>query len=223
MVIKQRNLVEKDFFDLFFLHSDEGIWIVELAKPLSVYLPIKKQRKHILQYAHLAHCNGSFARMCGVSHPEEIIGVRLPTFFNCPGDSNDGLTRFLRAGYRIKNVEIRETDKTGKTCCWLVSVTGVLNGRRLVRIWGKQVDITVQKLDEAAQKSILETVSTEKRLIWEMTLRGCALKEISDAIGSSVKTVQTLRARLMRQVGVKNLPALILLGARLGLDSDTKG
>ena len=45
-------------YEAFMRTSQEGIWLVELEKPISTKLPIKKQLKLMYEYAYLAATPG---------------------------------------------------------------------------------------------------------------------------------------------------------------------
>ena len=139
----------------FIDQSTEGIWRFELEVPMPVDLPEEEQLEHFYRYAYLAECNDAMARMYGFESASELVGARVGDLLPRSGPGN---VEFLRAavdaGYRIKDGETREPDRDGNERVILNNLSGILEGGRLVRVWGTQRDVTgSRKTEEALRES----------------------------------------------------------------------
>jgi DNA-binding CsgD family transcriptional regulator len=201
-----------EFFRISFEECEEGLWLGCLDKPMSVNLPVEQQEHHLFKHAYLAECNASFAKMYGYSLPHDLIGVRFPQLINIFDPANLKAVRsFLTSNYRIKNVETHEIGRNGEKKYFVNNVRGVVEEGFLVRVWGKQKDITARKLQSLA--SLTELQAT----VLKHTLEGKTLKEISQLTAISEKSVDTIRSRLKRKFGADTIPQLAARAAQLGL------
>jgi DNA-binding CsgD family transcriptional regulator len=204
--VKRRgSSFEREFFEAFFHRSREGCWRVELTRPLSVRFSVRKQRGHIRRNAYLAQCNKSYAELCGVSHPEAIVGVRLPAVFR----DKSLLMQFIEGGYQIADRELVEVDKRGRVRTFVVTAVGIIRRRKLVRVWGVERLVLTGALEFDSLGSLSERLTERQRVILELTLRGMSLKEIGKALQVSPSTVETIRKRVMKKIGAQNTVELI--------------
>lgn len=167
--ITDRKLTEEalkkseEKYETFIRYSTEAIWCIDLEKPLSTKLSVKKQVEHIIKYAYISDSNDAMAEMYGFDSSKEIIGVKLSIGLIRDVDQNkEQLRRFVESGYRLKNAEFYELDKKGRVRIILVSFIGIVENNRLVRGWGMQQDITEKKEAEIALK---ESEEIYRRLI----------------------------------------------------------
>src|SRR6185503_11295193 len=85
----------------------------------------------------------------GFSTPAEITGARLGDLVVRTDPHNiEFLTGFIQSGYRLENAESHEVDKEGHPKYFLNSFTGVVVDGNILRAWGVQRDISLQKLVE---------------------------------------------------------------------------
>lgn len=68
-----------------------------------------------------------------------------------------------------------------------------------------------------ATKSPLDSLSIREREILPLVVEGRTSVEIGEALALSPKSVETYRSRLMKKLGVKNVPALVLFAVQHGL------
>jgi DNA-binding CsgD family transcriptional regulator len=210
---KKRKTYE--FFKIFFCQSDEGIWLAQLDKPLPVQLPIEQQEGHMLKHAYLAECNLTFVKMYDYEDPSNLIGVRFPQLFDNAEISNMmNLRTFLKEGYQLRKTESIEIGKNGIRKYFLNDVIGVIEDDHLVRVWGIQKDISVEK----SQREILKRLTPEKLKILKTTIEGKTMKEIASEVGVSLKTVESVRKQLKAIIGVDTIAQLIAAAIQLGIN-----
>jgi len=97
----------------------------------------------------LKECNDTMARMYGFENSEQILGAKVKDLLDPADPVNVGYLRsFIRSNYRVVNAETHVIDKNGKSKYFLNNMIGVIEGEKLVRVWGTQRDITVEKQAE---------------------------------------------------------------------------
>ncbi len=77
----------------------------------------------------------------------------------------------------------------------------------------------VRQREQAAEKSPLETLSAREREILKLVLEGKSSAEIGKQLFLSAKTVETYRSRMMRKLGISDLPGLVKFAIQHGLIS----
>ncbi|MCL5030530.1 MAG: PAS domain S-box protein [Bacteroidetes bacterium] len=139
----------------FIEQSSEGIFRIELNKPLDVTLPEIKQIKLLLKNSFIAECNNTMAKMHGFSKASELVGLNLNVLMPIIGEKEImHYKQFVKNNYKINNVENQETDRKGNSKFFVNNLTGIVENGNLLRIWGIQKDITqVKKVEEAFRKS----------------------------------------------------------------------
>ena len=147
----------------FLAQSSEAIWRFELEKPVATDLPLSEQIDAFYQYGYLAECNDTMARQYGYQSAHEIIGKRLGDLLP-RGDSRsiEYLRNFIRSNFRLESAESIDFDKTGQRHIYLNNLLGIEKDGRLLRAWGTQREITVQKQAEAAVRKL--NAELEKRV-----------------------------------------------------------
>lgn len=202
----------QEFFRLSFEESQDGIWLGQLDHPLSLTLPLDQQEQHLFKHAYLAECNKSFAGMYGYPAPADIIGARFPQLLILSDPANMKAVRtFLNSAHQARNVETHELARNGEERYFLNDVRGIVEDNHLVRFWGRQRDITANKI------RIINRLTPQQAIILKLTIQGKTLKEISYFLGISEKTVDTLRSRLKKKLGACSIPQLAARAVQLGL------
>jgi DNA-binding CsgD family transcriptional regulator len=211
------NRIKSDeFYNFFFHRSKYGIWFALLDKPMPVNLPIDQQEEHMFKYAYLAECNFTFAKMYGYEHVKELIGARFPQLFIRTDTTNmDNLRVFLKNDYRIENIECHETGKNGERKYSLNDIVGVIKDDHLVRVWGRQKDITAEK----SKREVLKQLTPEQIKILKITVEGKTMKEIASEVGISLKSVESLRNQIKAIIGVDTVAQLIATAIQLGIQN----
>jgi two-component system cell cycle sensor histidine kinase/response regulator CckA len=129
----------------------EGVWRIELPKPIPVSLQPEEQIELFYAWGELAECNDAMAHMYGFSSAAELIGTRLSDLLPRSDPRNlEFLHAFIRTGYHLTDAESHELDREGKERHFLNNLIGIVSDGHLVRAWGSQRDITSIKQAEAA-------------------------------------------------------------------------
>src|ERR687886_67126 len=137
----------------FIEQSTEGIWLLELEKPVPTDLRPDEQVERFYRHGYLAECNDAMARMYGYTRAEEIVGALIGDLFPPSIRQNvEYLKAFVRSGYRLTDTEFEEVDRHGDTKQFLSNLTGIVEDEFLVRLWVSQRDITESKRAEEALK-----------------------------------------------------------------------
>src|SRR5215472_5532088 len=152
----QQALIESEQrYRDFVTHSHEGVWRVELERPLPVETPEQEALDWILRYGYVAECNLAQARIMGFSSIEEVLEKHLQELL--PQKDSDleraeSIRSATRGGFRNRTVELRAVDKEGKVRNLVRTEIPIIENRSVVRVWGITRDVTEQKQAEEAQR-----------------------------------------------------------------------
>lgn len=152
-------------YQSFIKYSAEGIYLFEPDNPIPVDLSVEEQIFHFYHHGKIILCNDAFAKMYGYTKSSEIEGIGL---FALHGgdDKPENLTflrKFIEFNYRIAHEISQEIDKNGNTIFLSNNVIGIIENKKLVRIWGSQLDIS----DQLQAHHKLETSELKYRLLFE--------------------------------------------------------
>src|SRR5690606_37927262 len=130
----------------FITHSSEGIYRMELRKPIDTSASIEEHIQHFMEHAYLAECNDVMAKMYGFDKAEDVVNKAVTDLLGSreEGQASNSISfeEFVKAGYRINNSETREVDHEGSIKYFLNNGVGIIESGQLVRLWGTQRDIT---------------------------------------------------------------------------------
>ncbi len=158
--ITQRKLFEKELikakeraeesekkYRAFVEQSSEGIYRMELDKPMDLSLNTEEQIDFIYKHTYIAECNHRFAQMYGNESPEDLVGIKQQELLGGKNNQKNrqAFKNFITSNYRLTNVETEERIKDGKTIQLLNSAVGYIENGKLFRYWGLKIDITEQK------------------------------------------------------------------------------
>ena len=138
----------------FLAHSSEGIWRLELDEPMPVSLPLGEQVQFLYEHGHFAECNNALSFMVGLESPSQLVGATLERLL--PKDDPqvlEQLQRFAKSDYDLEEAEIEEVDWRGRSRFHQINLTGILEDRFLVRLWGTHRDVTDHRRAEQALRS----------------------------------------------------------------------
>lgn len=109
-------------------------------------------------------------------------------------------------GYLLKESAGREV---------VAAVRAVHAGRHY---FGPGVDRTLVE-GARSERSPLDLLSDRERQVLRLIVEGCTNAETAQALDLSQKSVETYRSRLMKKLGVEDMPALVKFAIRHGLTS----
>ncbi|HWR52471.1 MAG TPA: MASE3 domain-containing protein [Bryobacteraceae bacterium] len=160
----------------FVANTSEGIFRLEMRRPLPVDIPEADQIARLLSDAYIAECNDAYARMQG---GEPVPAGSSPS---APLPSMALLRDFVRSGYRMTEFE---TCVSGQRCL-AGSFAGVIENGVLVRAWGVLRDVTERNRATEERERLIKEL--KKALAEVQTLSGllpmCAgCKKIRDDKG----------------------------------------
>lgn len=135
----------------FIKQSTEGIWRAELQQPIAIDLPVAEQIDLFYKYAYIAECNDAMANMYGLESAENLVGARLGDLIVRDDPKNyDYFRDFIVSNYRLTEAETHEKQADGTDVYFLNNLIGIVENKHLLRAWGTQRDITVQRTVEKA-------------------------------------------------------------------------
>jgi PAS domain S-box-containing protein len=138
--------ISEERFRAFIEHSAEAIWCFESPEPMPIHLSEERQIKYLMEIGYLTECNDTMARMYGLESAEQLLGAKLKDLLDPADPVNiEFLRSFIRSNYRLINAASHKIDKDGKSMYFLINMIGVVEGEKLVRVWGTQRDITIEK------------------------------------------------------------------------------
>jgi PAS domain S-box-containing protein len=145
-------------YKAFIYHSSEGIYRVELDKPIETGLLVEEQLNLYYEYSYIAECNEIMAKMYGFNSSEELIGRKVDKLLIRTDPNNEEfMKKFILDGYKIVDYESHEADKNGKPVYFLNNAVGIVEDGKLLRVWGTQRDITeLKKTEEKLKSSLFE-------------------------------------------------------------------
>jgi PAS domain S-box-containing protein len=133
----------------FISHSSDGVWRIELAKPLPLGLPEDEGLKWLFEQGYMAECNAAYAAIYGLSDPEQLTGKKLgellPPFDEARIES---FRSMVRGGFQTRTIEFRALDATGEFKDLLRTEVPIVENGLLLRFWGLTRDITERKRAE---------------------------------------------------------------------------
>jgi PAS domain S-box-containing protein len=137
----------------FVEQSSEGIYRVELDRPIPTHLPPQQQIDLLLEHSYLAECNAVMAQMYGFASIGEAVGTPIKRLL-LPDDPHNlsYLMQFIMNGHRIVDWESHEVDRDGRPKFFLNNAVGVVENGLLLRVWGTQRDISLMKEVERARR-----------------------------------------------------------------------
>lgn len=109
-------------------------------------------------------------------------------------------------GYMLK-------ESTGKDL--MSAIEAVVQGRRY--LGAAVADLALQVFAQQEYDDPLSTLSPRERQIITMVVKGRSSAEIGLILHLSPKTVATYRSRLMKELGVRDIPGLVRLSVRFKL------
>lgn len=145
----------------FVQHISEGVYRIEFSETIPIDLSTEEQIDAMYEYAVLAECNKTFARMLGFADETAVQGKKLEELHSgkCHLDARQRLRSVVESNYRLKDQLSTMVDKDGNTRYYLNSVVGIIKEGHLIRAWGTMRDITDRYLAEQSLQKSQEELS----------------------------------------------------------------
>ncbi len=129
--------------------------------------------------------------------------------------STEHISRSLKAGaygYLLKEAAGKEIVK---------AVQAVHLGQRYLcdKIEARVVDEYIRQQEAPPTKSPIERLSSREREILHLVVEGKSTKEIALVLHLSPKSIETYRSRLMRKLGIRDIPGLVKFAIQQGIIS----
>ncbi len=127
--------------------------------------------------------------------------------------TNEHIFRALQAG--VRGYLLKETAGVEV----IDAVRAVNAGRRYLseKISEKVIDEYVDQREKVVARSPLEHLSNREREVLQLVVEGKSSAEIAEILCLSRKTVETYRSRMMRKLGIRDLPSLVKFAIQHGL------
>jgi PAS domain S-box-containing protein len=187
----------------FVVNSSEGIWRLEIERPIDTELTADEQLEMLQKFAYLAECNDALARMHGHARADDLIGLRIHDLFEVSDKFNIASIRaFIENGYRMLNLETIEVDSEGHKKYFTNNVIGVAVNGYLLRAWGTQRDETERKLAEERIKESrqqMRALATHLQSVREKE-RADISREIHDVLGQGLIGMKIELSHLTRML-----------------------
>ncbi|MBT7787991.1 MAG: PAS domain S-box protein, partial [Calditrichaeota bacterium] len=140
-------------------HSTEGVFRIDMLKPVPVDLSRTETIKWFDEHAVIGEVNDSLARMYGLT-PKEMIGRKVVDF--APNSGERAFLVLENDNYRVTNEETEDVDNDGNPIFLIENYHGIVEDGHLHAIWGAQSNITERKRAEAA---VIESEDRYRNLI----------------------------------------------------------
>jgi PAS domain S-box-containing protein len=143
----------------FLTLAAEGIWRTTVDVPVPCDLPIDEQIERFARLAYIAECNDAMAHLQGYPNADAMRGVLLrDVLVRSPGNQ-EGLRAFIRAGYRLSDVESVVTHTDGSVHTLRHNLVGIVHDGMLSGVWGTTRDITPLQRAEALARGQVEALT----------------------------------------------------------------
>lgn len=150
-------------------NTSEGIWCFEPPQPIPLDLPTAEKVTRSFD-AICIECNDAYAAMYGLKR-SDLLGKKLSDLMPDNEINRAYLSAFFENGGYIENAESLEYDAQGNPRHILNSMYAEISEGKLVRAWGRQIDLTTQHNREIALQSTAERF----RSIWDNSFDGMCL------------------------------------------------
>ncbi len=175
----------------FIQASPDPIWCVDIDPPIDVHTSPVEQADALKSNARLTDANPAFMRDYALSD-ERIIGRALadamPELFK-----GSSLRDWIERGYRLVERELVQRGRGEAPANWLsLSLFGVVEDGKLVRMWGARRNIT----DKKRYQSLLEHLAYRDPLTGLLN-RQRMVAEISDVCSTRMRDAEPIPATLL--------------------------
>ncbi|MDD8012552.1 MAG: PAS domain S-box protein [Acidobacteriota bacterium] len=162
--MEQELLNSKERYESFFMKSMEGVYLLDLDKPMPVTMPVEEQIDYLYDHMKIAECNPALLEMYGIHDASEILGKTQADMHGGKDNpvNRDSMRRIIESGYNLRNTVTEEVNARGERCYFSNNTIGIVRDGFLLRSWGTQIDITKQKRVEQA---LLESAERMRAIV----------------------------------------------------------
>ncbi len=146
----------KDRYKNFISQISDGVYRLELDEPMPITLPVEEQIDYLYRHMFIAECNPSFIEMYGAKEPKDVLGKTMMDFHGGSDNARNrqSMREFIASGYQTRNVVTEEIDTRGSKKYFSNNSIGIIENGFMLRMWGTQTDISVQRqTEESLQES----------------------------------------------------------------------
>ena len=151
-------------------HISEGVWCYEI--PPLAKSELTKDNVEQLLAGVCVECNQALAEMQRRSR-EELLGGAWRDNLSDPAALLHQLKRFVANDCRLDN-QVFSEEREGELRWYIASMFGEIIGDHLVRVWGRQLDITDQRRAEAERdrhhREVQAIFDNMEIMLWSMRL-----------------------------------------------------
>jgi len=217
-VLAERESLQSSF-RAFMLLRDEGVVRYDGQPKMSIDWPEREQAEWLLDRAVVAECNEAYARLYGAASVKEIVGTPMATRMSGTREEKlASVIAFIRAGYRVADLEVEDVDRQGRKIWTSNTIIGVIENRRLLHAWGMQRDITAEKEAVLAlQRSELEIHRRAEQLAGEVASQKQYAENVLRSIADGVFTIDACHRITSWNPGaeaITGLPGAEVIGRR---------
>ncbi len=142
--------VETARYGRFVAETIESSYKLAPKEPIPLSPTASIMASSIMESMVLVDCNDTFAAMYG-AHPAELMGKAINELQGgCgPFQNKDTLIEFVENSYKFSDNESVRQDPNGTRLNLINDAVGMIEGNKLVGIWGAQRNISRQKREQA--------------------------------------------------------------------------
>jgi len=205
--------------------SPDAFWFAELKHLLLLDLPEDEMLERVWSDAIITECNAAFARMYGYRSPADLVGTHLMGFVARRDARNlEAITRFCRSPENVLEVDTHQVDRDNNPHCFRNTVWKFTEQGCLIAAFGKQRDISDEKLIEQEKRNLLRTLTQQQKELMRLIGLNDNIKLIANKLKITEKTAYTERDRLKRKFKLSHTDDLRPLAWRLGfIPTDLSG
>lgn len=180
-----------------------GVARIEMTSPLSLDIPLEEQITQLFQNALIVELNPAFADIFDFPSDVRSGAIKITDIFDV---TNPRLVRFLStfisSGYTISEWESHRVETNGKDQIISLSGIGVIEDKKLVRIWGTCRDITSIKNAEKASKKLEIQLRQAQKMEAIGTLAGGIAHDFNNILTAIIGYSEIIRDDL-KEEGLK--------------------
>jgi PAS domain S-box-containing protein len=149
----------------FISYSHEGVWRVEMERPLPIDLPEADGTKWFLQYGYLAECNLALARLLGYPTENELIGKRFEDLFASNEEMIETVRSAAHGRWQGRTIEFFSLDDADNLRFLQWTEIPIVEDGKVVRVWGMTTDLTEIKKAEAENARLVTAIEQSEEAV----------------------------------------------------------